>query len=218
MLRSKKVECELVAEGSKRTPYDARMKNPTVAFVAGILCASAVSAFAIVAPPAKPAVTPPAKGLEVDQKAIDGEFIGQLLGAAAQTPGFLGAELAQTQAGKRLIFVWFKNKDAVMSFYNTPIHQEAISRSGAERSYGKPMEGITNEDGPIMVVASAKPGKRDPAHPDVEPKLELAIEMYASLPGGVRFGGGGFAPETFVQAAKAHQKPAATPTTPAPGK
>ncbi len=194
------------------------MKNPATAFVAGILCASAISALALMAPPVKPAAAPPAKGLEVDRKVIDGEFIGQLMAAAAQTPGFLGADVAQTQTGKGVIFVWFKNKDAVLAFYNNPVHQEAITRSGAERSYGKPMEGISNEDGPIMVVASAKPGKPDPAHPDVEPKVELAIEMYAALPGGVRLGGGGFAPETFVDVAKAHKKPGAAPATPTLGK
>ena len=64
------------------------------------------------------------------------------------------------------------------------------------------MKDIHPDSGPLLVVASAKPGKPDPAKPDAPPSVALAIEIYAPLVGGVRFAGGGFAPDAVAELAK----------------
>ena len=46
-----------------------------------------------------------------------------LVGGLKKTEGCLGVETAQTPGGKRLIFAWFKDKEAVMNWYESDMHQ-----------------------------------------------------------------------------------------------
>lgn len=204
------------------------MKNTAIAFAAGAACATAASVILLAspmlradqatAPAAKPASTQapqgapptakPDEGLRVDRKLIDGEFMGKLIGHLARSPGCLGVDSGQFRSGKGVIFAWFCDRDAAKEFYYSDIHQDAIARSGYAEGTGKPMAGIKNSDGPIMIVASAKQGPPDPAKPEAGPTMELSIEMYSALPGGVRFGGGGFAPAEFAALANKHNEAA----------
>jgi hypothetical protein len=186
------------------------MRPTLIAFVAGALVATGVTAaFLTVSPNVAGAASVAGSqekpgALTVDRKVIDGEFIGKLVAAMGRSPGCLGVEVGQFQSGKGVIFGWFKDKASVMAFYRSDLHQEAIDRSGFESPEGHvAMKDIDPDSGPLLVVASAKPGKPDPAKPDAPPPVALAIEIYAPLVGGVRFGGGGFAPEAVAELAKA---------------
>jgi Antibiotic biosynthesis monooxygenase len=118
-----------------------------------------------------------------------------LVGPLKATPGCLGVEVARTQSGKQLIFAWFENKAAVMSWYDSDLHQAMMTRFfDGEPEHG-PMEKIADNEGPLLVIASvtpAKPGDKGAAGPFAQ----IAIELYKPLPGGAAVGGR-FAPSTI---------------------
>jgi hypothetical protein len=132
--------------------------------------------------------------------APSGQSMGQrLVQGLKNSPGCLGVDAAETESGRNVIFAWFENKAAAMAWYNSPMHifmrKSFADPSGVER---EPMAGIP-DDVPILTIASLKFVAQD--SPDRLPGLripvsEIAIEMYTTLPGGVRYGGG-FTPKTI---------------------
>lgn len=119
-----------------------------------------------------------------------------LAGGLKATPGCLGVETARTTSGKMVIFAWFEDKKALLRWYNSEMHQQVMKMAGSPDPNHVPLEGITDDSGPILAVASltmAAPGalKNLPL-----PVSQIAIELYQPLPGGV-FAGGRFAPSTL---------------------
>src|SRR5439155_21909338 len=45
-----------------------------------------------------------------------------LVGALKASPGCLGVETARTASGKQVIFAWFENKKAVLTWYYSDTH------------------------------------------------------------------------------------------------
>jgi hypothetical protein len=95
-----------------------------------------------------------------------------------------------------VIFAWFEDKKAVLRWYSSEMHQQVMKMTGSPDPNHLPLEGITDDSGPILAVASltmAAPGtlKNLPL-----PVSQIAIELYQPLPGGV-FAGGRFAPSTL---------------------
>ena len=115
-----------------------------------------------------------------------------LAGGIRSTPGCLGVETAQTSGGKLVIFAWFEDKAAVLRWYNSPMHQQVMKMvSPPNRA---PLEGIADNSGPILTIASVTPA--EPTKDSPIPFSQIAIELYQPLPGGA-FLNGRFAPASL---------------------
>jgi len=116
------------------------------------------------------------------------------------TPGCLGVETAMTQSGKMVIFAWFENKKAALAWYYSQAHQALMKTAGggAPRPRG-PMADVPDDGRPIMAIASvtlSRPQEGIP-HTGLPPVSQIAIELYAPLPGGLA-AGGRFAPASVT--------------------
>ena len=115
-----------------------------------------------------------------------------LVGPLKATPGCLGVETARTSSGKLVIFAWFEGKKAVMRWYNSELHQQLVKMGGPPDPSHVPLQGIADESGPILAIASLTMSNQPPKGSPL-PVSQIAIELYQPLPGGV-FVGGRFAP------------------------
>ena len=115
--------------------------------------------------------------------------------AIKATPGCLGVETAQTSSGKMVIFAWFENKKAVLNWYNSDMHQGLLNQySAGHRRPGGPLAGVPDE-GPVLAIASLTM-PTPPTDGDLRAATtQIAIELYAPLPGGLA-SGGRFAPSS----------------------
>jgi quinol monooxygenase YgiN len=144
--------------------------------------------------------SPQTKGIPVGGRAITPEMVREMVAGLKRSPGCLGADVGQTQSGKFLIFGWFDSKKAALAWHAGAEHQKMIETFAPDYGPGGvAMADLPDDVGPILVVASASPPKPGG---DGQPArgFQLAIEIHAPLPGGVRFGGGGFAPDGFREA------------------
>ena len=120
-----------------------------------------------------------------------------LVGALKATPGVLGVDAGQMISGKQVIFAWFENKQAVMNWYNSDVHRKLMNgfSSGARRPDG-PLAGVKDDSGPILAIASLTLDRAAVQRGDLKGAMtQIAIELYAPLPGGLA-AGGRFAPST----------------------
>jgi hypothetical protein len=112
------------------------------------------------------------------------------------TPGCLGDETAMTQSGKMVIFAWFENKKAALAWYYSQTHQALMKMAGGgpQRPRG-PMADVPDDGRPIMAIASVTLARPQEGAPQtgLPPVSQIAIELYAPLPGGLA-AGGRFAP------------------------
>ena len=127
---------------------------------------------------------------------------GQPAGASAQqgmpdlvaglkaTPGCLGVELGRMQSGKQVIFAWFENKQALLKWYYSPTHQGVMRMLAPEAKSGRPpLATIPDNTGPIMAIASLTYAEAAQVAAVKMPISQIAIELYAPLPGGLAVGG-----------------------------
>ena len=113
-----------------------------------------------------------------------------------ETPGVLGVELAQTVTGKNVIFAWFENKQAVLKWYYSDTHQALMAQFGSRRRPQGPMADVPDDGRPILAIASVTlTGAPPTSADDLTSVPQIAIELYAPLPGGLALGGR-FAPST----------------------
>jgi|SRR5215471_4257979 len=119
-----------------------------------------------------------------------------LVGMLKATPGVLGVDAARTASGKQVIFAWFEDKKAALTWYYSAGHQQLIKTFAAGGVLGrKPLADVPDDIGPIMAIASLTMSEK-PQVPGVQiPVSQIAIELYAPLPGGLA-AGGRFAPAT----------------------
>jgi hypothetical protein len=120
-----------------------------------------------------------------------------LVGALKATPGVLGVDAAQTISGKQVIFAWFENKQAVLNWYNSDVHRKLMNRFSSDgRRPDGPLAGIKDDSGPILTIASLTIDRKAMQGGDLKAATtQIAIELYAPLPGGLA-AGGRFAPST----------------------
>jgi len=119
-----------------------------------------------------------------------------LVGALKKTPGVLGVEAGQMMSGKQVIFAWFENKDAVLKWYYSDAHQALMAQFGSRRRPQGPMADVPNDGRPILAIASVTlTGPPPTSAADLKGVPQIAIELYAPLPGGLAVGGR-FAPST----------------------
>ena len=120
-----------------------------------------------------------------------------LIGALKATPGVLGVDAGQMISGKQVIFAWFENKQAVMNWYNSDVHRKLMNgfSSGPRRPEG-PLAGVKDDSGPILTIASVTIDVAAMKSGDLKGATsQIAIELYAPLPGGLA-AGGRFAPSS----------------------
>ena len=161
------------------------MKRHTVReAIAAALLVAVVAAPALVA--TVRAQSPAAKGGATD-----------LIGMLKATPGVLGVDAGGMMSGKQVIFAWFENKKAALAWYYSDGHMALMQQfsSGKRRPAG-PMADVPDDGRPILAIASLTmpPGSK----PGVDLRTsvtQIAIELYAPLPGGLA-AGGRFAPST----------------------
>jgi hypothetical protein len=119
-----------------------------------------------------------------------------LVGMLKATPGVLGVDAARTMSGKQVIFAWFENKQAVLNWYYSEGHQNLIKTLASGGTPGrKPLADIADDSGPILAIASLTMGDKPKVEGVQLPVSQIAIELYAPLPGGLA-AGGRFAPST----------------------
>lgn len=138
-------------------------------------------------PPARPANERPSMAT-IGQQLVEG---------LRATPGCLGTELAQTASGKSVIFGWFEGKKAAVAWYESPTHQKLMDRFFPDRPKGHaPMEGVPDDVGPIMAIASITITPEGPSAVPGAPISQIAIELYTPLHAGFTLNGS-FAPESM---------------------
>ena len=119
-----------------------------------------------------------------------------LIGMLKATPGVLGVDAAQTMSGKQVIFAWFENKKAALSWYYSEGHQKLMKTFSSGGIPGRtPMADVPDDGNPILAVASITLSKQPQVSGVQLPVSQIAIELYAPLPGGLAVGGR-FAPST----------------------
>jgi len=119
-----------------------------------------------------------------------------LIGMLKATPGVLGVDAAQTMSGKQVIFAWFENKKAALNWYYSEGHQKLIKTLASGGSPGRtPMVDVPDDGSPILAIASITLSKQPQVSGVQLPVSQIAIELYAPLPGGLA-AGGRFAPST----------------------
>jgi hypothetical protein len=119
-----------------------------------------------------------------------------LVGGLKATPGVLGVDTARTSSGKMVIFAWFENKKAVLNWYYSEMHQQLVKKySGGHTRPSGPMTGVP-DDVPVLAVASVTMSQPPAAGDDpLAATMQIAIELYTPLPGGLA-AGGRFAPSS----------------------
>jgi hypothetical protein len=146
------------------------------------------------APTASPQATTP-DAAAASQKAVS-SGLQDLPAALRATPGCLGVETARTASGKLVIFAWFENKQAVLNWYYSEAHQRLVKEySGGRVRPGGPLTGVPDE-GPVLAVASLTMSTAPTDGSLAGATTQIAIELYAPLPGGLAVGGR-FAPSTL---------------------
>jgi hypothetical protein len=119
-----------------------------------------------------------------------------LIGMLKATPGVLGVDAAQTMSGKQVIFAWFENKKAALNWYYSEGHQQLVKTFASGGNPGRtPMADVPDDGNPILAVASITLSKQPQVSGVQLPVSQIAIELYAPLPGGLA-AGGRFAPSS----------------------
>jgi hypothetical protein len=119
-----------------------------------------------------------------------------LIGMLKATPGVLGVDAAQTISGKQVIFAWFENKKAALAWYYSEGHQKLVKTFAAGGNAGRtPMADVPDDGNPILAIASITLSKQPQVSGVQLPVSQIAIELYAPLPGGLA-AGGRFAPSS----------------------
>src|SRR5262245_48326509 len=114
-----------------------------------------------------------------------------LVGMLKATPGCLGVEAARTMSGKQVLFAWFENKKALLNWYYSEGHQQLIKSFASGGNPGRvPLADIADDSGPILSVASLTLSDKPQVNGVQLPVSQIAIELYAPLPGGLSAGGG----------------------------
>ena len=132
------------------------------------------------------------------QAQVPADLGAALVAGLKATPGCLGVETAQTSSGKQVIFAWFENKQAVLAWYYSDVHQRAMHQFvPGERPPHVPLAQIADDGQPIMAVASLTISRAPAATGVSLPVSQRAIELYRPAPGGIAVGGR-FAPPSLV--------------------
>ena len=120
-----------------------------------------------------------------------------LIGMLKATPGVLGVDAGQMMSGKQAIFAWFENKQALLGWYYSDAHKGVMMQfTGRKPGARTPMADVPDDGRPILAIASVTlTGPPPTGAADLALVPQIAIELYAPLPGGLATGGR-FAPSS----------------------
>jgi quinol monooxygenase YgiN len=119
-----------------------------------------------------------------------------LLEAAKAHPGCLGIDTGQTTSGKQVIFAWFEDKAALVSWYRSEAHQRAMKVAFPNVAFNRePLPDTPDNSGQILAIVSLKLGDTPPPAGASMAIGTIGIELYTPLPGGVAVGNR-FAPKS----------------------
>lgn len=131
------------------------------------------------------------------ERAPGQQDIGEMLiNGLRETEGCLGVDTGDMMSGKSVIVAWFENKAAVEKWYYSRTHLRAMKmfvRGGVDH---EPLAFVTDEHAPIMVIASLTPSTQEELAQIGMPISQIAIELFAPLPGGAYINGR-FSPDGF---------------------
>jgi hypothetical protein len=120
-----------------------------------------------------------------------------VVGALKTSPGVLGVDTAQTSSGKRVIFAWFEGKKALVDWYHSDAHQQAMKTVFPTLTVdGQPLPDLPDDSGPILTIVSVRFSDAPRTEGTAIPIVSIGIELYGPLPGGVALGGR-FAPQAL---------------------
>ena len=119
-----------------------------------------------------------------------------LVAALKATPGCLGVEAARTMSGKQVIFAWFDNKQSVLSWYYSEVHQDVMRQFVPDRPVRTPLADLPDDGQPILAIASLTMADKPMSDVIKLPVSQISIELYRPAPGGLSVGGR-FAPATL---------------------
>jgi len=119
-----------------------------------------------------------------------------LVSGLRAVPGCLGVETARTASGKSVIFAWFEDKKAVLRWYYSDMHQGAMKMLLADRKPDPPLQGVPDDIGPVLVIASLTMSDRPQLEGVSMPISQISIELYKPVTGGI-FLGSRFAPASL---------------------
>ncbi|MHC4992752.1 MAG: hypothetical protein ACYTGC_17410 [Planctomycetota bacterium] len=144
-------------------------------------------------------------GLAVAQRAQEAprdaapDLGARLIEGLRATPGCLGVDAGNFMSGKNAIMAWFEDKDAVVRWYHSAAHQQAMRAAFGEEEVDAhehaPLRHVES-GGPIMVIASITFTDEPRLEGVAMPISQIAIELYTPLPGGAHMNGR-LAPATF---------------------
>jgi hypothetical protein len=118
-----------------------------------------------------------------------------LVAGLRETPGCLGVETAMTATGKNVIFAWFENREAVMRWYRSDMHRDAMRKYFGNAERRPPLENVPDDSGPLMVIASITFSDKPSFETTTNlPISQISIEVYKPVTGG-SYLGSRFAPE-----------------------
>jgi hypothetical protein len=121
-----------------------------------------------------------------------------LVAGLKETPGCLGVETARTPGGKNVIFAWFENREAVIRWYRSDMHRDAMRKYFGNAERRPPLDGIPDDSGPLMVIASVTFSDKPHFEPTTAlPISQISIEVYKPVTGG-SYLGSRFAPESLT--------------------
>ena len=112
-----------------------------------------------------------------------------LVGALKATPGVLGVETARTAGGKQVIFAWFENKKAVLTWYYSDTHRSLQKMFAPGSPARTPMADVPDDGTPVLAIASLTLSNTPPSAESPFPVTQISIELYRPLPGGLAAGG-----------------------------
>ena len=114
----------------------------------------------------------------------------ELIAGLEATPGCLGVELARTASGKQVVFAWFEDKRALMRWYSSDVHLQAMQAVfPGHQLGGTTLKDLPEDAGPILSIASVVLADPTQSSPGAPPFKQIAIEHYVPLAGGIALGG-----------------------------
>lgn len=158
------------------------MNLKTTAGIATVIAALAGAAVFT----AQPAVAQP-QGGQGGQPAPQ-DMGRMLVEGLKSTPGCLGVTTGDTDDGLSFIMAWFENAESARKWYYHPVHVRMTQMAGGVERQA-PLEHVTDEDAPVMVIASLRFTDK-PEIPNIPiPISQISIELYTPLPGGAMVNG-----------------------------
>jgi antibiotic biosynthesis monooxygenase len=110
-----------------------------------------------------------------------------LLDAARLHPGCLGIDTGQTASGKRVIFAWFEDKAALVSWYKSEAHQRAMKVAFPNLTFNRePLPDTPDNSGQILAIVSLKLNEGPSSDGARLPIGTIGIELYTPRRGGGR--------------------------------